>query len=165
MSYVTMDHAAWVQARIDDARKDIKGKRPTKGWAAGPDWLSDFHAKVMDILGMVAGGIYNAPIAWKQFSWPKADAPWIEVTWPGHLATVDYNHLTRLVFLCHEARIRLEIAPAGSKYLRLHFSQRQAIGRFNEVHPNLDAATAAFRAYLPPDHRIVYRDHAPEANP
>jgi hypothetical protein len=47
--------------------------------------------------------------------------------------------------------------------MRLSFWQRTATGDMVARHPNLDEAVAAFREYLPADHRIIYRE--PEASP
>lgn len=166
MSYNTMDHAGWVERNIA-AAKDIAGKKRrdnTKGWAAAPDKLNDFQAKVMDILGIVGGGIYNAPIAWDAIQW-KGWAGGVAVPWRSgnSFATFDSAPLTRFVFLCHEARIRGEIRIHSPNHFLLCFWPRVAEGGVGERHPSLDEAVAGFREYLPADHRIIYRASETEA--
>jgi len=158
MSYQTMDHAGWIE-RQNASLNRICGKR--KKWKILPEKLSEFQAKVMDILGMVGGGIYNAPIAYGSIDWAYGFNG-VSVVWKwSDLSTWDFGRLTQLVFLCHEARIRCEINPAGPHMLRLSFWQRKATGDIAVRHPNLDEAVAAFKQYLPVDHRILYRE--PEA--
>jgi hypothetical protein len=163
MSYATMDHAGWVEQNAGYAKKQSPKRRAdnTKGWAAAPERLNEFQAKVMDILGMVAGGIYNAPIAWDAVQWTG----WghgIAVPWRSGncFSTFDGSPLTRLVFLCHEARIRGEIRIHSPGYFLLCFWPRVAEGGIGERHPSLDEAVASFRAYLPDDHRVIYRQSA-----
>jgi hypothetical protein len=163
MSYAHADHAGWVQANIAHGKKTSgKPRRDqygfVKGWHGAPDTLTDFQAKVMDILGMVYGGIYNAPIAWDAVQWCGwgGDAIGVPVG-DRDLATFDGSALTRLVFLCHEARIRCEVRVNGPRGFLLAFWQRVAEGGTATRHPNIEEAVTAFREYLPADHRIVYR--------
>lgn len=158
MSYVTMDHAGWVEANVGPARK--MARKPKKdefgqviGWHAAPEKLNRFQARAMDICGMVFGGIYNAPIAWDTVVWH----PWsVHLTLlHANLATVDFVGLSRLVFLCHEARIRAEISAHG-RYLRLGFHHRDDSSAMSTGHPNLAEGVEAFRAYLGEGHRIVF---------
>jgi len=158
VSYQTMDHAKWMESQ-NAALNRLSAKR--KNWKPLPEKLSEFQAKVMDILGMVGGGIYNAPIAYSSIDWAYGFNG-VSVVWKwSDFATWDGSQLTQLVFLCHEARIRCELAPAGPHMLRLSFWQRKATGDIAVRHPNLDEAVAAFKRYLPADHRILYRE--PEA--
>lgn len=160
MSYQHMDHARWVEAngaaykRMESRRKR---KDNTRGWQAMPEKLSEFQAKVMDILGMAFGGIYNAPIAWSGVQWQSG---WRGIGVPvraNGLSTWDYQTLTRLVFLCHEARIRMDIDTHSFRHLSLRFDPRSHEGGVGSRHPSLDEAVSAFREYLPAGHRIVYR--------
>jgi hypothetical protein len=167
MSYVTMDHAKWVEDSIKFSKRNPPKSHPlkrprdqTKGFAAAPDVLSPFHRAVFNILGIVGGGIYNAPIAWDAVRW-IGWAHGIAIPWKSDLATFDFNGLTNLVFLCHEARIRCEIRPNGFHGLLLCFWPRQAKGCLATRHPNLDEAVKSFRGYLGEDHSIVYREEAP----
>jgi len=137
MSYQNMDHAGWVA-------RDSKIE------------LTEFQAKVCDILGMVFGGIYNAPINWRKVDWKYGGDGVSVVVSDNRFSTWDFDALTRLVFLCHEARIRCELSVVAFRYLRLSFWQRAATGDISRRHPNLAEAVQAFREYLPPDHRIIY---------
>lgn len=140
--YARMDHAGWVEGN-------------ELGRKGAPESLSAFQSKVMDILGMVSGGIYNAPIAWSKVNWRCGAG--VSVPWRYDLSTFDYHHLTLLVFLCHKARIRCCISPYTFKHLLLTFHPRAAKGSVGKRHPNLEEAVAAFEEYLPADHRIVHR--------
>jgi hypothetical protein len=153
MSYARMDHAGWMESN-NRALNRVNAKR--KGFQRVPEELTDFQKRVVDIVGMVGGGIYNAPISTKidwKYSWNG-----VSFTWHREMATWDFDQLTRLVFLCHEARIRCQIESAGPKLLRLTFWEREATGDMSVRHPNLDEAVRAFREYLPADHRIIYRE-------
>lgn len=167
MSYVTMDHAAWVESNILGRPKSGRAKRDRYGRAVGahaaPERLSEFEARVMDILGMSFGGIYNAPICWDYLQW-KGWGHGIGVpTYCTELATFDSGRLTNLVFLCHEARIRCEIRVHGPRGFLLAFWQRDALGGTAASHPSLEQAVTKFRAYLPDDHRIIYRAPAAQS--
>lgn len=160
MSYVNMDHAGWVENNVT-IRKSY-GKKPKRdrhghivGNHAAPDKLTEFQAKVMNILGIVGGGIYNAPITWETVDWQHGHG--LSLVWGNGLATFDFGGLTRLVFLCHDARIRVSIDPAGPRHLRLSFFPRSHEGSGTARHPNLAEAVAAHRASVPLDHSIAYR--------
>lgn len=152
-TYQFMDHAEWMESNNRAANR-VNAKR--RGWKVQPETLNEFQRKVCDILGMVGGGIYNAPIAHEKIDW---DHGWggVSVIWKHPMATFDFSELTMLVFLCHEARIRCGIESAGPRMLRLSFWQRVPKGDMARRHPNLDEAVEAFRGYLPPEHRIIYR--------
>jgi len=161
VSYVTMDHAGWVERNIAASKRmNLTSKRRVKlnkGWHAAPDTLSPFQARVFDILGIAGGGIYNAPIAWDGIEWfTTMDA--LQIPWRsgGGLATFDYSQLTMLVFMCHEARIRFDISPHGPQHFLLGFWQRNLDGGISRRHPSLDEAVADFRRWMPADHRIHY---------
>lgn len=153
MSYQRMDHADWME-RNNRATNHLDAKR--KGYKPKPETLTEFQRKVCDILGMVGGGIYNAPITHEKIDWNFGHGG-VSVTWRHPLSTFDFDELTKLVFLCHEARIRCSLAPAGPSLLRISFWQREATGDLTRRHPNLDEAVAAFRQYLPADHRIIHK--------
>lgn len=156
MSYATMDHAGWVES---NNAADNQMNRTRKSYRPKPEKLSEFQAKVMDICGMVGGGIYNAPINWDRIDWNCGGG--IFVPWrDGRMATFDFYPLTLFVFLCHEARIRGEIIAKASGHFEMRFWQRTHEGGMAQRHPSLEQAVAAFRQYLPEDHRILYRHSA-----
>lgn len=169
MSYETMDHAEWVEDNMAASRRGAKKPKrdPITGEIRGPygapEKLNEFQARFFDVLGMVGGGIYNAPISWDGVYWNFGGG--VAVPWQhGHFATFDFDRLTRLVFLAHEARIRIELRVHGRGWLicgwpRSHDAEN--CGR----HPNLDEAVTAFRAYLPHDHRIIYRPERDDPEP
>lgn len=152
-TYQFMDHAGWMESNNRAANR-LYAKR--RGWKPLPESLSEFQRKVCDIIGMVGGGIYNAPISHKSINW-RYGYEGVSVIWKHGMATFDFSELTRLVFLCHEARIRCDVSPAGPRMMRISFWQRGHEGSTPERHPNLDEAVADFRRYLPADHRVIYR--------
>lgn len=158
MSYFNMDHAGWVQRNIAAYKKhkptaaDRRSAAEHKGWFAAPDELNPFQRRAFDILGIVGGGIYNAPIAWRSIVWHPR---FIIVKWRNNLATWDFCQLTRFVFLCHEARIRGGIA-ASMRELEVALHERVAEGPISLRHPNLDEAVAAWREEFPATHSIIY---------
>ncbi|ABD25070.1 hypothetical protein Saro_0623 [Novosphingobium aromaticivorans DSM 12444] len=156
MSYARIDHAAWVE---DNNRGYNQMYAKRRSWKPAPEKLTDFQAKVMDICGMVGGGIYNAPINWEKVSWGVGhNHSGIFVPWrDGRMSTFDFYPLTLLVLLCHEARIRCEIRAKSAGHFELSFFQRSHEGGMALRHPNIDEAVAVFREYLPDDHRIRYR--------
>ena len=142
VSYTGFDHGAWAEKHL--------GKK-----------LTEFQLRVFDILGIAYRGISycNAPISWKTvFIVDDCNFKTVQVSVRGdELCTFDDDTLTNLVFLCHEARIRLSVSPCGPKYFRLAFFPRKEAGGISSRHPSLDEAVAAFHASLPADHRIIYR--------
>ena len=158
MSYQHMDHAGWVE-KNNAARNRLYRNR--KSYVPAPETLTPFQALVMDILGMVCGGIYNAPISWEKVEWNTGGGVFVTVRDHG-FATFDFHKLTSLVFLCHEARIRCEISAKTRGYFELGFWQRSHEGGMGQRHPNLAEAVEAFRNYLPTDHSIIAADLSTE---
>lgn len=162
--YINMDHAGWVQSSRDcfsgepSTAKNKRAKAARKGWYAAPEKLTEFQSRAFNILGIVGGGIYNAPISWDGVIWFPRDQ--IIVPWAAHkgFGTWDFNELTLFVFLCHEARIRGYITHHGPRYFQIHLSQRKHHGGMAERHPSLDEAVARWREMFPADHPIVYRE-------
>lgn len=150
-SYANFDHAAWMQQEIDR----IKQNKPKLGKTL-PDKLSDFQRRVCNILGIVGNGIYNAPINPERIIWNYGGG--VSLNWHQELDSWDFNRLTVLVFLCHEARIRVQIESTGPRATRLSFWQRKAHGNSNITHPNLDEAVAMFREWFKPTHSINYKE-------
>jgi hypothetical protein len=160
MSYLTMDHAAWVQCNLEASKKILtktdlrRAKEKSEGWAAAPGQLNEFHKRAFTILGIVGGGIYNAPISWKTVFWhPRM----ISCAWRNELGTFDFNALTDFVFLCHAARIRGSIGPRAKCHIEIHLSERRSEGRMCEKHPSLEEALTAWHARFPSDHTVIYR--------
>lgn len=156
-TYQFMDHADWVE-KNNRALKRTRGRRCQHL----PDALTEFQKIVCDILGMVGGGIYNAPINHENIQWDESYAHAIRVVWRHEMASFDFDELTKLVFLCHTARIRVAIDGCGPHMIRLTFSERKAEGDIAVRHPNLAEAVAVFEKYLPPEHRVRFQKGKPK---
>lgn len=162
MSYANMDHSAWVQGRITYIKKqkmtarDRKAAAEHKGWFAAPDMLNAFQCRAFDILGIVGGGIYNCPISWDTLVWGDKNHRFIIAPWYGALATWDFKELTRLVLLCHDARIRGQISPLGPRHLHIALHERAADGGITRCHPDLAEAVAMHRQEIGEQHPICY---------
>lgn len=119
MSYNTMDHAKWMEDTLAAIRRHRAEKKPRKNAKPIPESLTEFQKRVVDILGIVGGGIYNAPIKPDAIDWDYGFGG-ISVVWvKPNMATFDYCQLTLLVFLSHVARIRVDISPSGPRAFRL----------------------------------------------
>lgn len=121
---------------------------------AGADWLktdarrvvSDFGTKVADILGQAYCGIYHLdPGQIRAAEWGSKYR--VEIRVSRHLSTFDTNELTRMLVLCHDAKIRLEIAPCNMQLLRLIFWCREANEQhIYDRHPSMEQAIEAVRS-------------------
>jgi hypothetical protein len=168
MSYDRMNHGEWVQNNINAERRRTRGRKLTaretkaradrRGWHGAPELLNAFHHRAFAILGVVGGGIYNAPIEWDSVEW-RADS--LCLNWRGELATRDFRGLTDLVFLAHDAGIRVSISP-NMRNLRmiLHCRARPPLPTSFSGHPTLEAGVEAHRARFPSDHP-VHLENAP----
>lgn len=135
--YANMDHGRWLEANL---------KRK----------LTPYQHRVANVIGIVAGGIYNAPINWKSADFDLAGRRGVAVNWMmGEFATTDFNALTMLVFLAHEERIRIAVKPITTRYMKILFFERKADGNNSQRHPSLDEAIADFRAWYRPLGRFV----------
>lgn len=121
---------------------------------AGADWIKEALGKelsplgqvVADLLGDVYEGIYHIQKSVMKVDW--TDCHFIEVIVNGPIATVDNNHLTRLLVLCHDRLLRCEVTGAGNGRLRLAFWQRaKREGRLWERCPSLEDHVADIRAH------------------
>ena len=144
MSYQRMDHAGWIERACKVT-------------------LNNFQKRVVDILGIAGGGIYNAPINPAKIDWTYG-GDGVSVIWKNDMATWDGQSLTMLVFLCHLGRIRCDIKGAGPRQLRLSFWQRKEAGGIAERHPDITEAVAALEMYIPADHRIRFEYRDPLTN-
>lgn len=161
MSYINMDHVDWAERNLRAARTLSKKYQPHK---SAPDKLNPFQAAVVNIIGIVGNGIYNAPIDICKVDW-QYGLNGISLKWQHtDLATFDYSQLTMLVFLCHEARIRCSISPCGPRSLRFSFWPRKSTGGISARHPNLDEAVKEFRSIFSAAHPINFKE-APAAQP
>lgn len=107
--------------------------------------LSPLGATVAEALGYVWRGIYHLrPSLLERVKWANPRCVCISV--PTGLDTWDDDRLTRLVVVCHDLGLRLEVDAAGPKYLRLTFYQRlKREGPISERMPTLDDHVASIR--------------------
>lgn len=167
MSYDNMDHADWVERQIAASKRgkpsaaDQRRAKEGKGWLAAPDKLNPFQRRAMTILGVVGGGIYNAPIQWDTLRWTDRC---IILGWDGRLSTFDFRGLTDAVLMAHDAATRFEVRPK-MRCLELILHQRvpQTDGMSMFVgHPTLDQAVERHRERFPISHPLRFFP-APEA--
>jgi len=105
-AYALHDAAGWVARNY---------KRP----------LSDLGKEVAQILSVVGGGIYNAPINVEAINWYD-ETFGIRVYWRGSLSNWDSPGLALLLIECHRRMVRVEIEPANMQGVRLVFHQRKS---------------------------------------
>lgn len=154
--YAQHDSAEWVRDNIGCSKPEKWGKNlPTE--------FNVFQATVLNILGIVGRGIYNAPILWPKTEW----ASWyVRVIWGRYheLATADGWELTRLVYLCHETRIRCSISGGVGSSLSLLFHDRENCPKGSSArhHDNMDEMLARFRQSIPAD-SLVFQYRAVSA--
>lgn len=63
----------------------------------------------------------------------------------GSLATFDFNELTRLVIMAHDACIRVEVAAVRNGIIRIAIWKRVREGNISLRHPTLEHAIDSFR--------------------
>ena len=120
---------------------------------AGADWIrsalkiepSPLGVKVADLLGIVYGGIYNAPLTPKRVNWSDDQCVIAKVS--QGVATHDDNKLTKLVLGSHALAIRLCIGACNPQYIELMFHHYGPGAGFTHPHPTIDQAVAQFRRY------------------
>ena len=122
------------------------------------DGISDFGKKVADILGDMAFGIYHLDVrALRKVDWKNEG--YISVVVYGGLATYDTDTLTRLIVLCHDRMVRLEVSAATWKHLRLEFWPRTSRdGELYTRHPTMETAIENIRGYYAPQREAAHAD-------
>ena len=108
---------------------------------------SELGAIVADLLDTLFYGLYHIEREARRVKW--SDTHCIEVTLRMDLATWDFAHLTRLVFLCHDYCLRGEMSAAAFNYIRLTFHQRLREGNISQRHPTLEQAVSSWRERHP----------------
>lgn len=174
MSYDHMDHAGWLEENIRASqanltKADIKRASMRKGWAAAPATLNAFQRRAVTILGIMGGGIYNAPINWRTVEWSKT---FICLSWRGDLSTIDGEKLTIGVFLAHAAAIRMSIGAHNFREIRIMMHGRQPHRDdefWHSAHPTLQQAAERFSRRFPQYHSVHWKPEdaldAQEAQP
>jgi hypothetical protein len=61
------------------------------------------------------------------------------------LATFDFDELTRLVVMAHDACVRIAVSPGGRMGLALFFHRREREGEYTQRHPTLEEAMMKMR--------------------
>lgn len=109
--------------------------------------ISMFGEEVANILGEYAYGIYHLDL--KGVEWGNDRYIRVKVI-ASDLSTFDYNGLTRLVILCHDRGVRMEVQPCNMRYVRLVFTRRNCRdGNICERHPTIDEAIESHRKKYP----------------
>ncbi len=110
--------------------------------------LSELGAEVGDLLGELFYGIYHVDNgALSKVDW--SSSYFIELAIDQTMATFDFNHLTRFVFLCHDHCIRGQISPRSNRTMTLMFHKRERSGEMNHRHPTLEMALFDYRKQHP----------------
>jgi len=110
--------------------------------------MSPFGIIVASILGSTYLGIYHLPTSiLKKVDWTNDGL--IEISMRGELSSWDFNRLTALIVMCHDACVRLSIEPCNPQYVRLRFWPRDGrTGGTSERHPRLEEHVDMIRTRL-----------------
>lgn len=107
--------------------------------------VSEFGAKVADLVGELFEGIYHIGAQALKADWSRRG--FVSVVVPDfHFSTYDSSLLTHLVILAHTRNIRAEIKAASPRYLRLQFMPVTRSGFFVDRHPTLRESLEKFGA-------------------
>lgn len=110
--------------------------------------VGEFGKAVATIIGRAWKGIYHLESVLKS-DW--SDERRIEVLVYGGLSTFDFDHLSILVILCHDACIRLEVNPCNFSNIKLVFYARmEREGSISCRVPTIDDAIEMARRGLKP---------------
>lgn len=122
--------ADWVQAQFKYTKPNMV--------------MSPLGRAAADLLGELFYGIYHLDnkCIYKA-TWDDPICVQIIIGWHSW-TTVDFDTLTRLVFLAHHMAIRVELHPATHHYMRLRFWQRGRTGDMYTRHPTLQEAVQKF---------------------
>lgn len=110
--------------------------------------VSEFGGRVAELLTIAYKGTHHIPNA-RRVNW--GSDYWIEVNiWDGTLATFYADLLTRIVILCHDLAIRMELRQSGRGMVKLCFSHGEKEGALGQRHATIETAVAKLRAeYMP----------------
>lgn len=122
-----------------------------------PQTVSELGAKAAALLSSLVVGLHHWDSkALRRVDWSNNHH--IEIVTDLSLATWDGDALTRLVFLAHDAALRVAIQPAAPQYIRLLFHPRKRDGSLFDRHPTIEDALTQWRkrhpltAAAPPGH-------------
>lgn len=106
------------------------------------DWMSDDQFECYKFLADIHNGFHH--MFGKVHNWGTGIK--LNSTCSNHLATFDYNNLTRLVVLAHDKMIRVEIVPSGPNMIGIVCHKRKSReGRMYERHPTIEDAIKTIR--------------------
>jgi hypothetical protein len=110
--------------------------------------MSAVGEEVANILGEWARGIYH--LKTNKVNWSHPHYIDFKFDYGGDLSTWDFNGLTRLMLLCHDRAVRLEITPCNPRFIRLTFHPRQSrTGCMAKRHPTAEEALRSHREMYP----------------
>lgn len=125
------------------------------------DNMSEFGAKVADLLGDLFLGIYHLESdKLLKVDWSSAHHIEFALGWKS-MSTFDDSLLTNLVLLAHQRAIRVQISGRTHHFLTLMFHPREH-GRdkaWHRHHPTIEEAVRRFKAVYPGED--VADDHRP----
>jgi hypothetical protein len=105
--------------------------------------VESFEKRCERLIDAVYGGLHNGPTKIDK----HADYYW---TWChyGEMATFDFDKLTVLVFMAHLLCVRVSLAGAANKYMRVMLHNRKTReGQMSVRHPDLDQAINEFKRW------------------
>lgn len=119
----------------------------------GSEWLikayklpsiSPLGEAVADLLDDVFRGIYHVNSHLHKTDWTHDH--YIDVVLNKELHTFDFDYLTRLVVLCHDRLLRMEVTGRAPNFLTLTFHQRKSrTGHIYERCPTMEDHMAVIR--------------------
>ena len=110
----------------------------------GYDWLTADQKACYDVMALVVHGEHHMNKVVSHGRGIKTSE------WSGKLSTFDFDLLTRLVVLAHDACVRVEIASSGPGRVGIVLHKRHSRdGSVFDRHPTIEDATAAVRASVP----------------
>jgi len=106
---------------------------------------SEHGRNVAQILGIVFSGLYHIMTKLEKVNWSHESAIEIKFGYCG-MSTFDFDRLSKLVILCHDACIRLEIQPHTFNSMRFWFHRRDGReGGISRRHPTIEQAVEKAR--------------------
>ncbi len=111
--------------------------------------MSEMGARCAELIGTWLGGWHHYPgskAMFKKIDW--SGDRYVRVPLRRSYATYDGDGLSRLVFLAHDAAIRVDIEP-HMRCIALMLHPRSRDGGFSAKHPTLEQAVAMHRKHHP----------------
>ena len=147
-----------------DGWRHHAGAENVQSWFKGE--MSPLGIAVANLLGEMVRGIYHLDVNKVDWSEQRRLVVNLDKYGSRRLSTWDWDELTRLVLLCHDRALRVELKPCNFRIIRLIFSQRTCrTGDFCTLHPTAEEALERHRKQYPIDKAVVMfeADLAPAA--